>query len=143
MPSISDARSTSHRDVRYSCGSCGYELNLSSSNRDISTIGSKYGKSMKRGIITFSNVDDDRFGHVDEIECAPHLSKLSWRLFRRKTKLICRKCCNHIGYAYNTSSSSIPLVSVGAAESEPSSYTKKTVEEDVVVEQVAEHQRRL
>ncbi|KAL1344493.1 hypothetical protein AAHE18_08G050400 [Arachis hypogaea] len=106
------------------CGSCGYELNLSSSNRDISTIGSKYGKSMKRGIITFSNVDDDRFGHVDEIECAPHLSKLSWRLFRRKTKLICRKCCNHIGYAYNTSSSSIPLVSVGAAESEPSSYTK-------------------
>ncbi|KAL1309894.1 uncharacterized protein At4g08330, chloroplastic isoform X2 [Arachis ipaensis] len=106
------------------CGSCGYELNLSSSNRDISTIGSKYGKSIKRGIITFSNIDDDRFGHVDEIECAPNLSKLSWRLFRRKTKLICRKCCNHIGYAYNTSSSSIPLVSVGAAESEPSSYTK-------------------
>ncbi|MED6162445.1 hypothetical protein PIB30_070502 [Stylosanthes scabra] len=126
MDTNSDLRSSSsHRDVRYSCGSCGYELNLSSSNRNISTVGSKYGKSIKRGIITFTNIDDDRFGHVDEIECAPHLSKLSWRLFRRKTKLLCRKCCNHVGYAYKTTASSIPLVSLGPTESEPpSTYTK-------------------
>ncbi|KAE9615265.1 hypothetical protein Lalb_Chr04g0253431 [Lupinus albus] len=32
----------SQRDVRYSCGTCGYELNLSSSNRNTSSIGSKY-----------------------------------------------------------------------------------------------------
>ncbi|XP_045809562.1 uncharacterized protein LOC123903918 isoform X2 [Trifolium pratense] len=45
------SRSTSSRslrDVRYSCGSCGYDLNLSSSNRNTSSIDSKYGKSIKR-----------------------------------------------------------------------------------------------
>ncbi|KAI6689404.1 hypothetical protein NL676_026232 [Syzygium grande] len=31
--------SSSVKDVSYSCGSCGYELNLSSLNRNISTIG--------------------------------------------------------------------------------------------------------
>ncbi|XP_014620830.1 uncharacterized protein LOC114381087 isoform X2 [Glycine soja] len=39
---------SSQRDVRYSCGTCGYELNLSSSNRNTASIGSKYGKSIKR-----------------------------------------------------------------------------------------------
>ncbi|XP_019460666.1 PREDICTED: uncharacterized protein LOC109360316 isoform X2 [Lupinus angustifolius] len=38
----------SQRDVCYSCGTCGYELNLSSSNRNTSSIGSKYGKFIKR-----------------------------------------------------------------------------------------------
>ncbi|CAL0305512.1 unnamed protein product [Lupinus luteus] len=84
-----------------SCGSCGYELNLSSCNRSISSIGSKYGKSIKRGIISFSNIDNSRFMELDEIECSPHFLKHSWGLFRRRTKLLCRKCCNHIGYAYN------------------------------------------
>ncbi|KAH1255869.1 chloroplastic protein [Glycine max] len=52
--------------------------------------------SLKRGIISFLNVDDSRFTRVDEIEFAPYFSKYSWGFFRRKTKLLCRKCCNHI-----------------------------------------------
>lgn len=101
-----------------SCGTCGYELNLSSSNRSISSIGSKYGKSIRRGIISFFNVDDSRFTHADEIECAPFFAKHSWGLFRKKTKLLCRKCCNHVGYAYNDhTSSSFPLLANGAQPS--------------------------
>lgn len=105
-----------------SCGSCGYDLNLSSSNRNISVIDSKYKKSIKRGIISFSNIDDTRFTQADEIHCAPHFSKKSWSLFRPKSKLLCRKCCNHIGYSYNGYNSSFILVSNGA---EPSPSTEK------------------
>ncbi|KAG5067552.1 hypothetical protein JHK86_011283 [Glycine max] len=47
--------------------------------------------SLKRGIISFLNVDDSRFTRVDEIEFAPYFSKHSWSFFRRKTKLLCRK----------------------------------------------------
>ena len=94
-----------------SCGSCGYELNLSSCNRNTSTIGSKYGKSIKRGIISFFNIDESRFTQVDEIQCIPYFSKNSWGLFRRRTKLLCRKCGNDIGIAYNDLTSSQRLVS--------------------------------
>ncbi|XP_044479149.1 uncharacterized protein At4g08330, chloroplastic-like [Mangifera indica] len=93
--------SASQRHVSYSCGSCGYELNLSSSNRNISTIGSKYGKSMKRGIISFVSIDESRFTQVDELQCIPYLSKNTWGFFRHRTKLLCRKCGNHIGNAYD------------------------------------------
>lgn len=110
--------SSSRRDVSYSCGSCGYALNLSSSNRNISTIGSKYGKSIKRGIISFFYIDDSRFTLVDEIECLPHFSKHSWGLFRRRIKLLCRKCNNHIGIAYDEYTSSHPIP---AEESDSSS----------------------
>ncbi|KAK4572820.1 hypothetical protein RGQ29_031012 [Quercus rubra] len=107
------SRSSSRRDqdVAYSCGSCGYELNLSSCNRNTSTIGSKYGKSIKRGIISFFNIDESRFTQVDEIQCIPYFSKNSWGLFRRRTKLLCRKCGNDIGIAYNDLTSSQRLVS--------------------------------
>ncbi|XP_022135315.1 uncharacterized protein At4g08330, chloroplastic [Momordica charantia] len=111
--------SSSRRDVYYSCGACGYELNLSSSNRNTSTIGSKYGKSIKRGIISFLNVDESRFTQVDELQCVPHFSKHSWGLFRRRTKLLCRKCGNHIGNAHTSRASSIPLVSDGSDSSLP------------------------
>ncbi|KAK4766051.1 hypothetical protein SAY87_007693 [Trapa incisa] len=94
--------SISVRDVRYSCGYCGYELNLSSSNRNTSTIGSKYSKSIKRGVISFLYVDESRFTLVDEIHCIsiPFFSKDSWGLFRPRTKLLCRKCGHSIGTAY-------------------------------------------
>ncbi|CAH1443083.1 unnamed protein product [Lactuca virosa] len=36
---------SSQRDVTYRCGSCGYDLNLSSSARNTATIGSKYDGS--------------------------------------------------------------------------------------------------
>lgn len=116
QPSYS-TRSSSRRDVAYSCGSCGYELNLSSCNRNISTIGSKYGKSIKRGIISFFYIDESRFTQVDEIQCIPYFSKHSWGLFHRRTKLLCRKCGNPIGIAYNDHTSSLPLVTDGSDSS--------------------------
>ncbi|PIN18704.1 hypothetical protein CDL12_08622 [Handroanthus impetiginosus] len=58
--------------VSYSCGSCGYSLNLNSCNRNTSFIDAKYA------------------------------SKNSWRLFQRRTKLLCRNCGNYIGSAWNT-----------------------------------------
>lgn len=127
---FSSYSSASQRDVRYSCGACGYELNLSSSNRNTTSIGSKYGKSIKRGIISFFNIDDSRFTQVDEIQCAPHFHKHSWGLFRRRTKLLCRKCGNHIGNAYNGFTSSFPLVTDGE-ESSPSSKVSSGVKYDI------------
>ncbi|KAJ8450288.1 hypothetical protein Cgig2_004745 [Carnegiea gigantea] len=108
----------SQRHVSYSCGYCGYDLNLSSSNRNTATIGSKYGKSIKRGIISFFQVDESRFMKVDEIRCVPYfISKHSWGLFRRRTKLLCRKCGTHIGDAYDDKSYPHPLVTDGSNSS--------------------------
>ncbi|KAL3839998.1 hypothetical protein ACJIZ3_024589 [Penstemon smallii] len=97
----------SQRDVTYSCGSCGFDLNLNSSSRNTSTIGSKYGKSIKKGIISFFSIDESRFNQVEEVQCVPYfISKHSWGFFRRKTKLICRKCGNNIGVACDDSATS-------------------------------------
>ncbi|KAF5450723.1 hypothetical protein F2P56_031051 [Juglans regia] len=95
-----------------SCGSCGYELNLSSGDRNTSTIDSKYGKSIKKGIISFFYIYESRFTQMDEIQCIPHFSKHSLGLICRRTKLLCRKCGNPIGIAYNDRSSH-PIVSDG------------------------------
>lgn len=84
-----------------SCGSCGYALNLSSSNRNTTNLGSKYRKSIKKGVVSFHSVDESRFSQTDELKCLPYFtSKNSWGLFRRTTKLLCRKCGNYIGSAY-------------------------------------------
>ncbi|XP_061346797.1 uncharacterized protein At4g08330, chloroplastic-like [Gastrolobium bilobum] len=89
------------RDVNYSCGSCGYELNLNSRNRNTSFIDSKYGKSIKKGIISFFSVDESRFTQIQQLPW-------SWIPFfqRRRTKLLCRRCGNHVGYAYSLPSHS-------------------------------------
>ncbi|XP_020252668.1 uncharacterized protein At4g08330, chloroplastic-like [Asparagus officinalis] len=101
---------SSQRDVVYSCGSCGYELNLNSSNRNTTNLGSKYKKSIKKGVVSFYSVDESRFSQTDELKCLPYFtSKNSWGLFRRRTKLLCRKCGNYIGSCYEESSS--PIVS--------------------------------
>lgn len=122
---------SSIRDVTYRCGSCGYDLNLSSSTRNTSTIGSKYGKSMKKGIISFFCIDESRFTQVEEFQCVPYfISKHSWGLFRRRTKLLCRKCNNYVGNAYDDKTSSYPLVADGsdsASGSEISTYRKYDV----------------
>ncbi|KAJ1387785.1 hypothetical protein SESBI_39684 [Sesbania bispinosa] len=90
------------------CGSCGYELNLNSSNRNTSFIDSKYGKSMKRGVISFFSVDESRFTQIQRSWVIPFFnSKRQWGLFqRRRTKLLCRKCGIHLGYAYSLPSQS-------------------------------------
>ncbi|EXB80378.1 hypothetical protein L484_010946 [Morus notabilis] len=101
--------------VSYSCGSCGYQLNLNSDNRNTSAVSSNYGKLIKRGIISFFCVDESRFVQVEKLQLiipffTSKSSSCSWGLFQRRTKLLCRKCGNHIGNAYkeeiSTSSSS-------------------------------------
>ncbi|CAJ1937733.1 unnamed protein product [Sphenostylis stenocarpa] len=90
------------RDVNYSCGSCGYELNLNSSNRNTCLIDSK---SIKRGVISFFSVDESRFTQIRQLPWS------SWIPFfnpkrQQRTKLLCRNCANHLGYAYTLSSQS-------------------------------------
>ncbi|XP_073147524.1 uncharacterized protein At4g08330, chloroplastic-like [Henckelia pumila] len=105
----------SQREVTYSCGSCGFDLNLNSSSRNTSTIGSKYGKSMKKGIISFFSIDDSRFNQVEEFSCVPYfISKHSWGLFRKRTKLSCRKCGNYIGIATDLNAFSPHLITNGS-----------------------------
>ncbi|XP_047054874.1 uncharacterized protein At4g08330, chloroplastic-like [Lolium rigidum] len=97
---------SSVQDVTYSCGYCGYALNLSSSARDTATIGySKYGKQIRKGVVAFHAVDESRFTLADEVTCAPYLRpgrswSWSWGLFRRRARLLCRKCGGRIGAAY-------------------------------------------
>ncbi|KAL1814868.1 hypothetical protein ACET3Z_017442 [Daucus carota] len=122
---------SSHRDVTYSCGSCGFDLNLSSSSRNTSAIGSKYGKSIKKGIISFVHIDESRFTQLEKFQCIPYfISKQSWGLFQRKTKLMCRKCGNYIGVSYDDNASTYPIVSDGlnsAPGSEISVYKRYDV----------------
>ncbi|XP_057784860.1 uncharacterized protein At4g08330, chloroplastic-like [Salvia miltiorrhiza] len=100
-----DSYSITRAHVSYSCGSCGYELNLNSCNRNISTIDAEYGKSMKRGVISFFSVDESRFTQINKLRWLPYLP--SWRLFRRRTKLLCRSCGSYIGTASNVEDGSI------------------------------------
>jgi hypothetical protein len=84
-----------------SCGYCGYALNLSSSARNTAGIGSKYGKQIKKGVVPFVAVDESRFTLTDEVTCTPHFrSGRSWSFFRRRSRLLCRKCGGRIGNAY-------------------------------------------
>ncbi|CAK9141497.1 unnamed protein product [Ilex paraguariensis] len=78
-------------------------------------IGSKYGKSMKKGIISFVYIDEGKFTQVDQSQCVPYfISKRLWGLFRRRTKLLCRKCGNHVGNAYDDNDTSYQLVADGS-----------------------------
>ncbi|ERN20243.1 uncharacterized protein At4g08330, chloroplastic isoform X2 [Amborella trichopoda] len=108
----------SQADVTYSCGSCGYSLNLKSSNRITSRIGSGYQKSIKKGVISFLSVDPSRFTQIDEVKCLPY----SWGPFGMKTKLLCRNCGTHIGYGYGDSASNC---SDSATHSSHRKYTIK------------------
>jgi hypothetical protein len=85
-----------------SCGYCGYALNLSSSARNTANIGSKYGKQIRKVIVSFFAVDESRFTQTDEVSCMPYFhSSRSWGLFRKRTQLLCRKCGALIGNAYD------------------------------------------
>ncbi|CAA0825069.1 Uncharacterized protein - chloroplastic [Striga hermonthica] len=99
--------------VSYSCGSCGYELNLNSCNRNISAMDAKYEKSMKRGVISFFSVDESRFTQINKIPWLPYLTisnkPSSWRIFKKRTKLLCRNCGNYIGFTRNANNCSSRL----------------------------------
>ncbi|KAL6853616.1 hypothetical protein ACP4OV_019645 [Aristida adscensionis] len=92
---------SSIKDVTYSCGYCGYALNLSSTARDTAGIGSKYRKNIRKGVVRFLAVDEGRFTLADEVVCMPHVrANGSWGLFRRRSRLLCRKCGGRVGDAY-------------------------------------------
>ncbi|KAL1562364.1 hypothetical protein AAHA92_04953 [Salvia divinorum] len=117
VPPLQLSPSDSYSHVSYSCDSCGYELNLNSCNRNISMIDSEYGKSMKRGVISFFSVDESRFTQINKLRWLPYLP--SWRLFQQQTKLLCRGCRSYIGTAWNvedgiSSSSLFQLVKQGS-----------------------------
>uniref|UniRef100_A0A0D9WCA4 Uncharacterized protein n=1 Tax=Leersia perrieri TaxID=77586 RepID=A0A0D9WCA4_9ORYZ len=93
--------------VSYCCGACGYDLKLSSSARNTASIVSVSvsgvgcgggGGYRRRGVVRFDSIDDARFGHVDEFRCVDVRAR---RLFTRRTRLLCRKCGAHLGFAYD------------------------------------------
>uniref|UniRef100_A0A452ZBB8 Uncharacterized protein n=1 Tax=Aegilops tauschii subsp. strangulata TaxID=200361 RepID=A0A452ZBB8_AEGTS len=91
-----------------SCGYCGYALNLSSSTRNTANIGSKYGKLIRKGVVSFFAIDESRFTQTDEVSCTPYFrSSRSWGFFRKRTRLLCRKCSGHIGNAYDDKDSAL------------------------------------
>lgn len=104
--------------IFYSCGSCGYHLNLTSSNRATSSIGSKYSKSINKGFISFLSIDPSRFTQVDNVNCLP----ISWGPYRSKSRLLCRNCGVLIGYGYGDSTALCGLDSPTTSSS--SSYKK-------------------
>ncbi|KAJ6674483.1 METHIONINE-S-OXIDE REDUCTASE [Salix viminalis] len=106
--------------VSENCCSCGYPLNLTSSNRITSNIGSGYQKSTKKGYISFLSVDLSRFTQVDEVNCLP----VSWGRYRSKSKLLCRKCGVHVGYGYGDSP---VLCGFDSPNSSSSAYKKFTI----------------
>lgn len=79
---------------------------------------------MKSGIISFFNIDEGRFSQVDEFQCMPHFSRYSWGLFRRRTKLLCRKCNNYIG---NASQGKAPEYALVTQNSDPTSPRSSSV----------------
>ncbi|KAI8574158.1 hypothetical protein RHMOL_Rhmol01G0332800 [Rhododendron molle] len=97
----------SQTDVSYSCGSCGYPLNLTSSSRVTSGTSPGYLKSIGKDYISFSSIDLSRFTQVDEINCFPIFCGSQGS----KTKLLCRKCGMLIGYGYGESSALCGLTS--------------------------------
>ncbi|KAJ7561994.1 hypothetical protein O6H91_03G051600 [Diphasiastrum complanatum] len=99
--------SMSMREVSYSCGQCGYSLNLNSSNRFVSNISKKYAKKSRKGLLSFSSIDESRFRLLDEFKCGPYFeTPLSWGLHRVRTKLLCGKCGALVGYVKENAAAS-------------------------------------
>lgn len=82
-----------------SCGACGYALNLSSSQRVVSSLNSK---ALRKGTISFLCIDESRFKQQEELKCAPRVhSNGSMRLHQMRTKLLCGKCGNVVGHGHS------------------------------------------
>ncbi|KAG8067030.1 hypothetical protein GUJ93_ZPchr0005g16275 [Zizania palustris] len=85
--------------VTYCCGACGFDLKLSSSAGIGGGGSSRGGHAARRGgVVRFDAIDDARFGHVDEFRIVDVRAR---RLFTRRTRLLCRKCGAHLGFAYD------------------------------------------
>eukprot|EP00249_Psilotum_nudum_P009495 c21972_g2_i1 orf=416-712(+) len=91
----------SQGEVLYSCGACGYPLNLSSSHRAISVFDASYPKLIKKGAISFLFIDETRFKQVDEFKCHPYFQNYaSWGFHQLRTKLLCGSCGTVIGHSH-------------------------------------------
>ncbi|KAH7415149.1 hypothetical protein KP509_14G030200 [Ceratopteris richardii] len=89
---------TCERDVVYSCGFCGYPLNLSSSQRVVSGLTSR---ALRKQTISFLCIDESRFQQVEEIKCAPRLQPGGFlKLNELRTKFLCGNCRNVIGHGH-------------------------------------------
>lgn len=52
-------------------------------------------------MVAFVTVDESRFTLTDEVTCMPYFrSRRAWGLFRKRSRLLCRKCGGRIGDAY-------------------------------------------
>ncbi|PKU66889.1 uncharacterized protein At4g08330, chloroplastic [Dendrobium catenatum] len=106
-------------DVAYSCGSCGYPLNLTSSKEVASSQSFIHKRSTKKDMLYFPMVDLSRFTQVDELSCFP----FSLSCYKSKIKLLCRKCGIHIGYGYGQ----FGVLCGSDVDSVPSSSCKKYI----------------
>lgn len=107
------------RDVLYSCGACGYDLNLSSSQRVVSSLNSK---ALRKGTISFLCIDESRFKQQEELRCALRVhSNGSMRLHQMRTKLLCGKCGNVVGHGHSANRRT--LSQVEGSDSSPGSGT--------------------
>lgn len=98
-PTIIRLTTTAAVLVACSCGACGYDLRLRSSDRNTAGIvGGGYGRAARRGVVAFDAIDDARFGHADEFRCVDVRAR---RLFVRRTRLLCRKCGATLGFGYD------------------------------------------
>lgn len=79
------------RTTHGSCGACGYDLRLRSSDRDTAALA-------RRGVVAFGAIDDARFGHADEFRFVDVRAR---RLFVRRTRLLCRSCGASLGFGYD------------------------------------------
>ncbi|KAE8817453.1 hypothetical protein D1007_04876 [Hordeum vulgare] len=61
---------------------------------------SEMDKIRKKGVVAFVAVDETRFTQADEVTCAPRLRPWTWRLFRRRSRLLCGKCGGCIDASY-------------------------------------------
>ncbi|KAG0477047.1 hypothetical protein HPP92_013446 [Vanilla planifolia] len=92
----------SFRDVTYCCGYCKHALNLRSSQRNTENIDSRYKRAIKKGFVSFLEIDKSRFSLAEELSCRPYFSSStsSWGLLRRRTRLLCCNCGVLVGFAY-------------------------------------------
>jgi len=101
--------------------------------RNTANIGSKYGKQIRKGVVSFFTIDESRFTQTDEVRCMPYFhSSRSWGLFRNRTRLLCRKCGGHIGNAYEDEDSTsceglddLDMSSKGSSTSSQKKYVIK------------------
>ncbi|MCO5577329.1 hypothetical protein L7F22_031158 [Adiantum nelumboides] len=109
------------QDVLYSCGACGYHLNLSSSQRLLSSINRK---ALRKSSIPFLSIDESKIKQLDEFICAPYVhANGSMGLHKLRTRLLCGKCEKEIGHTHSSDRASFEQID--SSDSSSSSGTSE------------------